>query len=109
MDCLRHRRSLDHAEPQSARMAENEGSESRRHRNSRHAHLDGLAKKSGRPRPTIISIAANRTHYPAFTESRFSDATYFTAAVRSSLSQANLRPSSARFSVLNSTTENNCR
>gem|GEM_PF-3767447 len=47
--------------------------------------------------------------YGTLTESRFSDATYFTAAVRSSLSQANLRPSRARFNVLNRTTENSWR
>ena len=47
--------------------------------------------------------------YGTFTLSRISDGTYFTAAVRSSLSHANLRPSRARFSVLNNTTENNWR
>jgi enterochelin esterase family protein len=49
------------------------------------------------------------TDYGTFTDSRSSDATRFTAAVLSNLSQANRRPSSARFSVLNNTTENSWR
>jgi hypothetical protein len=58
---------------------------------------------------SIFARRAARAAYDAFTWSRYSSGTYFTAAVRSSLSQANLRPSSARVRVLNSTTENSWR
>jgi len=83
------------------------------------AGVTGLSKicqkRTGRRKQSVTASAVGADEcvcpyvnpYGAFISSRLSAGTYFTAAVRSNLSQANLRPSSARFSVLNRTIENN--
>ena len=57
MDRLRHRRPADHREPQSARMAEIQGSSTHGHRNPRHAHVDGLAQESVGVRAAAVSMS----------------------------------------------------
>ena len=69
----------------------------------------GIIQGDSYTRTAEVFQSASFSTHGTFTESRFSEGTYFTAAVRSSLSHANLRPSSARFNVLNRTTENSWR
>src|SRR6266853_6361725 len=84
MDRVWHGGSPDHRESQSARVDEKQGPEGNRDRNARRAHLDGLATESGGVYATVVPVENHIFRdYGTFTESRFSDGTYFTAAVRS--------------------------
>ena len=116
VDRMRHRRSSDHDQPQPARMVEDQRREvipksklpactpgwygEEISQSSRRCYFDNISNRCRSASST--ATAHSPTPDPP-------TATCFTAAVRSSLSHANLRPSSARFSVLKNTTENNCR
>ena len=56
VDRLWYRGRSDHGKPQSAGLAQNQGSERDRDRNARHAYLDGMAKESRRIRATAFPL-----------------------------------------------------
>src|SRR5579872_1098005 len=60
MNCVRHGRSADRAEPQAAPMAYQQKREACRYRYTRRAYLDGMAQQFGSIRPAVVSLEVRR-------------------------------------------------